>query len=101
MTDKTLEFLAETLAAILPDSYFGKIIFLVIVGLFILTLAGRFKLEWIGKGLRYLWCRAMWCWRDRHVWEFVSRGEIHLDTNREYGTYVCRNCGKEKRLSGA
>ena len=123
MTDKTLEFLAETLAAILPDSYFrktsfpkyesetlaailpdsyfGKLVFLVIFGLFILTLAGRFELEWIGKAINHLWFRAMWCWRGRHAWEFVSRGEIHLDTDRTYATYVCRYCGEEKRFSGA
>ena len=53
MPDKMLENFGTVLLALLPESDFGKVLYLIIFGVFALVLFGRLELKWIGRGFRW------------------------------------------------
>ncbi len=83
----------EILNAILPDSIWGKLAALTIVGFFGLVALGRFKLEWIGRGIRHIarWIRCKM--RDKHRYFQSGVGFMDMNTGNIRGRYVCDICG--------
>lgn len=86
---------AEVLVSAMPDSDTGKIWTYLILAFFGLTLAGRFKLEWVGQAGRHV-CRWLRCKiRDKHYWRQAGLiGWVNWETGHQTGTFVCRICGK-------
>ena len=87
---------ADILIAILPDSDFGRLIALLILAFIVLAVMGRFKLEWLGTGIRHI-CRWLRC-KVRNKHRYFQKGIVWIDgnTGHKRGTYVCRVCGKVK-----
>lgn len=85
---------ADVLAAIFPDSNFGKLVALLILVFLVLVVTGRFKLEWLGTGIRhiYRWLRCKI--RDKHHYRQHGFGRLDWDTGDEHATFVCYVCGK-------
>ena len=101
MSDKILESFSEILLSILPESTFGKIVWLGIVAVFILILTGRLRLEWIGAGLVYLWSRFIKCPMGKHAWRLAGIGWCDLNRGGGVeGPYVCKYCGKQDYFIG-
>lgn len=88
------ELVAEMLVSVMPDSNAGKVGTLLLLALFGLAIAGRFKLEWIGLGIRHIfrWLRCKT--RNRHIWEQCRPGPLEHPTGPDAGTFVCVVCGK-------
>ena len=84
----------EILSTVLPKSDVGKILWLLIIGGFALVLAGRFKLKWIGSGVKHIfrWLRCKT--RNKHVLEFYGLGRYDLNTGLPSGAARCSICGK-------
>ena len=62
-----------------------------------LTLASRFKLEWIGTGSRHIYRWLQCKIRDKHYWQQVGNiGWVDYETGRRTGAFVCCICGKEE-----
>lgn len=92
---ESLEFMAELLATVMPDSDAGKLGTFLILAFLVLTVTGRFKLEWIGIGSRHvcLWIRCKT--RDKHRWKQSGIiGHVDRNTGHFVGSVVCRICGK-------
>ena len=90
-----LKIVAELLTTVTPDSDAGKVGIVLILTFLVLTLAGRFKLEWIGKIIRHvcLWIRCKT--RDKHLWKQSGIiGHVDHNTGHFIGSVVCRICGK-------
>ena len=85
----------EILFAVFPQSDWGKLLGLAILGFFILVITGKFPPEWIGHGTRhvYRWLRCKV--RDKHHFDHTVKRTNVLDL---FGPYVrrseCRICGK-------
>lgn len=93
MPDEFAQTALDILNALLPDSGWGKLAALAIVGFFLLVAFGRFKLEWIGRGIRHIarWIRCKT--RGKHRYFQAGVGFMDLDTGNIRGRYVCRICG--------
>ena len=86
----------EILFAVLPQSDWGKLLGLVIVGFFILVVTGKFPLEWIGRGTRHIYrwlrCKIM----DRHYYIMTNQGRPVVFEDGSSGILrECRICGKD------
>ena len=93
--DEFFRIAIEILKAVLPDSDFGKLLALLLCGLFALILFGRVKLEWLGHGIRHIfrWLRCKL--RDKHLYHQAGLiSWLDPDTGRQRGRFVCRVCGK-------
>ena len=99
MPDKVLEGFSEVLFEVLPESDLGKVVWLIVVCLFALILAGRLKLEWFGNGLVYLWSRFVKCPLGKHSWRLASVGYLS-DSGGVDGLYRCRYCNKQDVFTG-
>ena len=88
----------DILAALLPDNDVGKVLMLLIVVFLVFVITGRFKLEWIGVGVRhvYRWLRCkIW---GRHRYFPNGIGWYYFNTGRHTGTFVCDVCGKVRAV---
>ncbi len=99
MPDKVLESFSEVLFALLPESDFGRVVWLIVLCLFALMLTGRLKLEWIGKGLMYLWRRLIKCPLGKHSWKLASVGRLS-ESGGVDGIYKCKYCHKLDYFTG-
>ena len=81
------EFLSELLTAFVPESDFWKVVAIAIIVLGWLAKSG--KLNWIGRGAKYLWFRCLRCPFKKHDWVDTT-----TSLEREYGirTWECRYC---------
>ena len=84
----------EILSTVLPASDLGKLLWLGIVGWFILVVTGRFRLEWLGILARYAFCAARCKIRKRHTFK-VTYDETQLH-RIPYARYECRICGHSR-----
>ena len=92
--DEFTKTVVEILLTLLPDSDVGKLLVLLIIVFLVLVLTGRFKLEWIGVGVRHVF-RWMRCkLRNKHRYFQDGIGWINFETGRHTGTFVCDVCGK-------
>ena len=66
----------EVLLALLPESDVGRIVWLVFFSGFVLTVTGRFKLEWLARPFRWVWRRCIQCPLGNHSWELASIGTL-------------------------
>ena len=98
--DTPINLMIIELKKVLPNSDFGKIVWLVIVCLFILVCMGRFKLEWIGFTVKYLYNRLVRCLIfRRHRWKLASIGKIDIHTGIRSGFFRCKYCRKVKYMN--
>ena len=88
-----LENFGTVLLAILPESDFYRVLYLIIFGVFALILFGRLKLEWIGQGLMFLWCRFLSCPLGKHSWTLASADRANSVGGFD-GYYRCKYCRK-------
>lgn len=85
----------EVLLALLPESDVGRIIYLVIFSGFVLTVAGRFKLEWLAKPFQWVWGRCIQCPLGNHSWKMASVGYL-TDEGTVAAICKCAYCGKQE-----
>ena len=97
--DKVLTTILEILTKILPESDFGKVMCVLIIVLLLLIITGRLKLEWIGKGMRYLWCRCLKCPLGQHSWRLAGVGYLSASGGVR-GPYICKYCRKQDYFTG-
>lgn len=99
MSEKALERFSEVLFMLLPESDVGKVVWLIVICLFALMLTGRLKLEWIGRGLLFLWRRFIQCPLGKHSWLLASVGYLS-DSGGVDGLYKCKYCHKQDYFTG-
>ena len=85
----------EVLLALLPASDVGRIIYLVIFCWFVLTVTGRFKLEWLAKPFQWVWRRCIQCPLGNHSWRMASVGTL-TDAGTVNALCKCAYCGTQE-----
>ena len=88
-----LDIISEILSTLL-ESAFGKVVYVIVIGLFALILSGHLKLKWLGQGLTYLWNRIFKCPRGKHTWRYPIGGSMDMSTGLVAGVRKCRYCAK-------
>lgn len=90
--DDSIKLITTELIKLFPENDLGKLAVFALIALLILTVTGRFKLEWIGEGTRHIYrwlrCKAS----DRHHFNVTNPTTAFygLDHKR----LRCKICGK-------
>ena len=88
MTETALDIVVN----LLPQSGLGKTMFLIVVVMLGLVVSGKFRLEWFGQGIRYMFRWAKCQLFKSHSYESVGFGYIDMNTMRPRGWVACVIC---------
>ena len=93
-----LKLATDILSTLMPESDWATVLILFGLLFFILILVGRFKLEWIGHGIRHIlrWLRCK-C-RDKHLFIPDDLTWLDINTGRRRGVFRCSVCGTRLEL---
>ena len=88
----------EILFAVFPQSDWGKLLGLAILGIFVLVYKGRIRVEWICHGTRYIyrWLRCKIADKP-HYPGYI--GMVNPDGSGGSSFVQCRICGKRYHLA--
>lgn len=88
MTETALDIVVN----LLPQSGLGKTMSSIIVVMLVLVVSGKFRLEWFGQGIRYMFRWTKCQLFKSHSYEPAGFGYINMNTMRLRGPVTCVIC---------